>query len=219
MRSTTDQSSVRRFSERGARERDSKDCGDLPGRSGGLGPGVLDALGFVEDRHFPDPILKLVSRTKENVVGGEHHHSAVDPLQRPARPVVEMDIEIGGVPAKQGVPVFEDPSGADHQEPLGSSDLVDQAEQAHDLVGLPEPHVVGEERPDSSEIAIPQPRHAFALVRAEAGPETGWVGTLGRRPALEEICERGETVVAAGDRETGLGRPAGSRRSSCPAVP
>ena len=106
--------------------------------------------------------------------------------------------------------MLEDPAGADHQEPLGSLDLVDQTEQAHDLVGLAEPHVVGEESADPREIAVPQPGDAFALVGAEAGPETGWIGALRRRSALEQIGERGEALIAAGDRAARSRRPGGS---------
>ena len=84
--------------QRGARERDAEGRGDLPGGAGGLGARVLDALGLVEDRHLPDPVLELVRRPEEDVVGGEHHDAAVDPGQGPARPVVEVNLEIRGVP-------------------------------------------------------------------------------------------------------------------------
>ncbi len=116
----------------------------------------------------------------------------------------ELDREIWGEAAEEGVPVFEHTARA-YDEGLGFwVSLGQQAQQAHDLVGLAEPHVVGQEGADPHQVAAPQPRDAVRLVGPELRPETGWMGDFARRPALEHGGELAELLVGAFHRESGL---------------
>ncbi len=95
------------------------------------------------------------------------------PLRATRRAVEEADLQVRREAAEQGEPVFQHAARADHEGTCGRLPFGKQAQQTHDLVGLAEPHVVGQRAPDPNQVSAPQPGDARGLVGAELGPQAG----------------------------------------------
>ena len=70
--------------------------------------------------------------------------------------MVDHNGDLRRIGGEQGVPVLENPAGTHDEEILFRlAVLPHHRQQSHDLVGLAQAHVVGQQRADAGEVATP----------------------------------------------------------------
>jgi hypothetical protein len=173
------------------------------------GPGhlarrVLDCVGLVEDQRVPLHVRQPVCVESQHRPRREGHvHVGIEGATR----------SVEARPGERG-PEARDLFGPVVEDAGGRHDQGASAQAAQGLQRLAEPHVVGEECPQSGVAQRAEPVHAFALIAAQAGGQI-----LGQRRRLcvqrrLEPCAQGRGVVGhrgvqvlAQLREVGQRRP------------
>jgi len=150
---------------------------------------VFCPLRFVEDDDVPRLLPQGGQRAEGDLVGGEHHGPGREVVEATRSAVVDDHREHGRERRQQVPPVVEDAARAD-DEVVGVRCVgAGQAQQRHGLVGLAQPHVVGQQRTEPGVVEPPEPRRTVLLVRPQAREQPRRLGE--RRDRIQHGVDHG----------------------------